>query len=371
VGAANPLTENVRRLRVARGLTQQQVADEAGLSRVAYRAIETGETRDPRVGSLLGIARALGVKLQELLAEPPRLETVRFRSNKMGTRKAEVRRQQLVVGVARWLEDFNGLEEMLGASKPYRLGDVARKVRSGRPPDRARRVAVKARKALGLDQVEPVRDICGLLESAGVKVRTVKSDLAGFFGLSVAKKDGGPAIVVNVADGVTVERRIFTAAHELGHLLLHPNAYDIDKVAEDEGEEKEADLFAGHFLVPDEGFDRQWEETAGLRPVDRILHVKRLFRVSYGTILHRLIERGVADKGIWAWFHEQCRRRGVGFGKKEEPFGLEPVDFMEDRLSRMVREALERDAISMSRAAEILGEDLPALRDRVASWELV
>ena len=42
-----------------------------------------------------------------------------------------------------------------------------------------------------------------------------------------------------------------------------------------------------------------------------------------------------------------------------------------DRLSALVRNALESGKISLSRAAEILGLDAAAMRQRVASWELV
>ena len=74
-----PFAANIRRFRASKGLTQEEVARQAGLSRIAFRDIETGKTRDPRVGNLQGIAAALGVGLGELLVEPPRLVTARFR----------------------------------------------------------------------------------------------------------------------------------------------------------------------------------------------------------------------------------------------------------------------------------------------------
>jgi transcriptional regulator with XRE-family HTH domain len=43
-------------------LTQDQVALRAGLSRVSYRAIETGATA-PRASTLVNIARALGMEM--------------------------------------------------------------------------------------------------------------------------------------------------------------------------------------------------------------------------------------------------------------------------------------------------------------------
>ena len=56
--------------------------------------------------------------------------------------------------------------------------------------------------------------------------------------------------MVNVRERIPVERRIFSAAHELGHLILHLNAYDVSKEVENEKEETDANLFAAHFLMP-------------------------------------------------------------------------------------------------------------------------
>jgi Zn-dependent peptidase ImmA (M78 family)/DNA-binding XRE family transcriptional regulator len=373
------IPQNIRRVRASRGLSQGDVAAKAGLSRNAYRSIETGQA-EPRVSSLQGIARALDVPLPELLTEPPSLSSVRVRSAKPRTNHAQARRDEVVVRVARWLADFNGIEQLLGEAQPCALDALPARLKKLSGEDRPVKAARMAREALELQPDEPIRDVCGLLESAGVKVWPAVMDPDDFFGLSVAAPrlsspksgDGGPAVVVNVRDDISVERRIFTAAHELGHLLLHPGAYDVDKVNEDEGEEKEADLFASHFLMPNDVFGKEWRDTYGLPFVDRVLHVKRLFRVSYQTVLFRLVELGQADGSkIWMIFKAQWKRRsGKPLGKKDEPMALEEVDFLEDRLSRLVRQALEAEKISLSRAAEILGMDLNAMREMVASWEV-
>lgn len=365
------IPQNIRRVRASRGLSQGNVAEKAGLSRNAYRSIEIGEA-EPRVSSLQGIARALDVPLPELLAEPPRLSSVRFRSGKLRTNKAQARRDEVVVRVARWLADFNGLEKLLGSAQRYALDGLSDRLARQSGPERPIQAAQQGREALGLRPDEPIRDVCGLLESAGVKVWPAAMEPDDFFGLSVAAGDGGPAVVANVRDDISVERRIFTAAHELGHLLLHPGAYDVDKVNEDEGEEKEADLFASRFLMPNEVFRKEWRDTYGLPFVDRVLHVKRLFRVSYQTVLFRLVELGQADAPkIWMIFKAQWKRRsGQPLRKKDEPMELKDVDFLADRLSRLVREALEAEKISLGRGAEILGMDLNAMREMVASWEV-
>ena len=50
-------------------------------------------------------------------------------------------------------------------------------------------------------------------------------------------------------------RRIFTAAHELGHLLLHPSVYRRD--ATELPMRAEVDQFASEFLMSEEAFQGQ------------------------------------------------------------------------------------------------------------------
>src|SRR5262249_20937889 len=150
-------------------------------------------------------------------------------------------REDVLVRIARWLDDYSELEELLDEHQRFDFEHVGKPLAKLKPgPDRAIRAAALARKALGLSDREAIRDVCGLLEDHGLKIYPLDLASVGFFGLSVAGEEGGPAIVVNVWDRITVERWIFTTAHELGHLLLHLGAYDVGRDAEDKNEEKEA-----------------------------------------------------------------------------------------------------------------------------------
>jgi hypothetical protein len=83
--------------------------------------------------------------------------------------------------------------------------------------------------------------------------------------------------------GDTIEilsRRLFTAGHELGHLLLHLHAFDVSEDREDKEQEAEADVFAAKFLMPEELFEKEYRDTWGLGFVERVLTLKRIFRVS-------------------------------------------------------------------------------------------
>ena len=210
---ADVIAPNLRRLRADRGMTQVDLARAAGLSRVGYSNIEAGRSA-PRADNLRAIAGALRVPVSDLVTPVRELRHVRFRSL-----KKLKSRTSILAGVSRTLEDFGELERLLDVPARDPLPGVDD---CGSPVA----AAAAARRAFGLDGIEPVRDICGLLEARGVKVipRSVASD--AFFGLSVGPEDGGPAVVVNTWNRIPVERWIFPAAHELGHLGLPRGAYD-------------------------------------------------------------------------------------------------------------------------------------------------
>ncbi len=390
MSTANPLPANLRRYRTAKGLSQQALAEQAGMSRVGYRDIETGKAA-PRLDSLQRIAEALGRAVPDLLAPIRELTCVRFRAQ-----KRMMTRENLLADVARWLDDYVELEGLVDECVPWSLEEVAKTIRRSRKRGvaRAKYAAEIARQGLGLSgdgHEDLIRDMCGLLDDNGIKVLTAAVASEGFFGLSVGVEDGGPAVLVNVWDRISVERWIFTAAHELGHLLLHPDAYDVSETDELDAEEKEADTFAGYFLMPEVLFQQEWDEARGLGFVDRVFKVKRIFRVSWQTVLYR-VALGLPDAErpkAWPRFYSAYKRRyGTSLTRRSEPEPLDPDDFTgrpadriadeparlvdddfrKDRLSRLVRIAVEQEKISLGRAAEILGIELMAMRDLVNSW---
>jgi len=380
--AGNTISLNLRRLRKAKDYSQERLAEKSGLSRAAYRNIETGKS-EPRVSSLQAIATALEVPIQQLVEPVQALISVRFRSNKRMRS-----REQILVDVGRWLSDFRDIEEVLNDRMDYQLDDIRRRLKARK--NRGEVAAALAREVLGLDAEEPVRDICGLLESGGIKVGEQKVASHDFFGLSVASADGGPAVVVNTWERISVERWIFTAAHELGHLILHLSDYDVNHTDEEKKHEEEANAFAASFLMPDASFRKEWNETYGLAFVDRVLKVKRIFRVSYRTVLNRLAAEYRGPENIWARFQlDYKRRHGRTLLRDDEPVALaqdafrasfpedrsagepdslSPVDFIQDRLSGLVRKAIEQEKISLGRGAEVLALSLQDMRDLTASW---
>lgn len=368
------LAQNLTMLRHERGWSQDEIAQKSGISRVGYANLE-GSRVEPKPETLYALADAFGVQVEDLLQERPRLTRVRFRSS---TQLKS--REQVLVHVGRWLNGYREIEKLLGEVSRDRLP----KRSYGSGIEEAKRAARDIRAHFKIPVDVPIRNIGGLLEERiGIRMLLHSVATEGFFGLSVSREDGGPAVVVNNWDRISVERWIFSAAHELGHLVLHLGAYDVRRHEEEEAQETEANIFAAQFLMPDEQFDKEWDNAKGLPLYDRVMHMKRIFKVSYQTVLMRLRDR-VDD--IWKRFlSEHKNRTGRALPRTEEPQALsrsafcsvlaaeEPQhlvesDLMDTRLKALVRKALDQELISQAKAAEILGLDLMKMRELANMW---
>ena len=351
---------NLARLREDRGLTQAALAMRLGWSRARVGKIERGLVDLP-ADQLDGLADALDTTWDDLYDRVRLLRSVRFRA-----RTRVHGRAQILAEVSRWLDIYRQLEAELNDAVPFAF-EPARKHED--PADAAR----AARRAIGLREREPIANICGLLESGGVKVLLLNKKRDSFFGLSVGEPDGGPAVVVNTWDRIAVERWIFTAAHELGHLVLHTEEYDPVASALPEDAERDADAFAGEFLMPEAAFSRAWMATIGRPLSQRVLATKRVFRVGYRSVLWRLVAGEYADSDVWFRFHDDyTARHDRTLLRNDEPESLEEGEFSWDwkrasepaplsehdcrdaRLSHLLRRAADKELVSVRFVADAL-----------------
>jgi len=360
------LAKNIYRLRKASGLKQDEVAEKAGLSRAAYLAIEKGKT-NARSETLHRIAEAFNVSIRDLFMDVPELKSVRFRMSKITEQKRKAREQQ-IIKIAMWLKDYNFLEKELGKKKENKLAALKEKD----PVKLARRI----REKLGLDANQPIKDIYEVVNAAGIKLHLAEMPMDDFFGVSIGEDDGGPAISVNVSKGISIERQIFTVAHEMAHLIMHRDSFRPEMFNDEPDEEKEADKFAGYFLMPDEEFKKALERCKGMHWVDAILTVKRYFRVSYLTVIRRLLDLEMVDSSIYQKFNTEYKNMyNISLKNHQEPVALREPDsssnniIVEERLHSLVREAVEKDIITISKAAEILNISHHEMNTLANSWK--
>ena len=107
-------------------------------------------------------------------------------------------------------------------------------------------IAYKIRNYFNMPQ-GPVENIVSLIESKGVIVFFINADnMDKFDGLTLFTNNQVPVIWIN--NIMPNDRKRFSLAHELGHLVMHLRSNDISKSENDK--ENEANAFASEFLMP-------------------------------------------------------------------------------------------------------------------------
>lgn len=261
------VAQNLIKLRVAKKFTQEALAEKAGISLLAYRNMESGKS-EPSINSLTKIAEVYQIDIGEFFQKyQSQILKVRFRAlEKKNIRK----REEIIYEVDAWLKKYNKLISDLNLTDEYKYKLKYLETETTNPIQMAK----IAREAFGLQTQETVKDICNLIEfRAGIKILAKQFNSDSFFGLSLEDINQGKVIVVNTWDRISVERRIFSIAHELGHILLHFNSVQNNLTSEDKTEEKEANQFASHFLMPQEDFIKVWNSSANNDLVDRVIRV--------------------------------------------------------------------------------------------------
>lgn len=374
------VAQNLIKLRVTNKYTQEYVAEQSGISLLAYRNIESGKSK-PNLSTLEKIARVYDIDVANLLNETQlQISKIRFRAlEKKNIRK----REDIIYEISLWIEKYNELVKKLelNSNFGYRLANIENTT------DDPIIMARKAREALDLKNDETVMDICNLIEfKAGIKIMAKQFNSDSFFGLSAEDIDGGKVIVVNTWDRISVERRIFSVAHELGHILMHFGNVQNNLITEDSKEEKEANTFAAHFLMPNSDFISAWNKSANCDFVDRVIRVKQIFRVSYQVVLYRLseyIKENNIDFNVWKTFAILYRKKyGVKINwEKEVASNLDENSrelralsnqfYSSGRLAELVKKAVDVNKISQVDAANILNLDEKVISDFQKSWQSI
>lgn len=232
-------------------------------------------------------------------------------------------------------------------------------------------IAEEERKHLGAGEA-PIKNIFELLEQNGIKILFFKSSVKDLYGLSAYEEGKGACIFVNSNKDVTVERRIFTAAHEYAHLIFHRdefNQIECFRYRRGKGRakpraEKIADYFAGHLLVPPITLENAIPNKKNITGND-ILYLKKFFGVSFQAVVRRLKDVGYLSADEERNYYRQLARLGY---REKEPEPMEDVFSRNLRYIALIKNAYENEKITLSKVAELL--DITALqaREKILEW---
>lgn len=347
-----------------RGISLSDLASEVDISQMTLNALMAGES-GITYGQLRKIATYFGQGVLFFLDEAPvdegAVHTPQFRTLASHKPDLSARLKSLIEQVERQRNVYLSLKEDLDGAdlpvfSPPKLKGFKPKV-----------AAEHARAWLRLGDTVPTFDkYRSAIEAKGVLVFrsngyngkwqiAKESPVLGF----ALYDEQCPVVVVKKLESEA--RQTFTLIHELGHLLVHEDSsIDDDKDLHAlSGREREANAFAGFFLVPDERLSqvRDADRPVEVSSYDEWLKpVRRASGASGEVILRRLLDVGRLDESQYQAYRQWRANLPVSSDNRGSRTyrHREPKHLFGDVFVRTVLDALSARHITLARASDYL-----------------
>lgn len=334
-----------------KGFSLQDLANELGnsVTKQALSKYENGLMK-PNAEGLSLLCRILDVRPDYFQRESNiDLGTLEFRKlQKLSIKEKERIEQRTIDALERYCE----LEDLMGLETEFKNPLKGRKIKVAADVNAAAEF-LREEWALGRG---PIKNVIELLEDNGIKVIELESDLA-FNGLSAFANKKHPVIVLNARLKDHLDRKRFTALHELGHLVLEFNSALDNKL-----KESFCHTFASAMLMPAEYFKRQLGENRQRIVLQELVLLKMEFGASIQAILYRAKALDIISESYFKYYMTVLSARKM---KKDEPWKL-PGNEQSNRFMQLLYRALGEEIISTSKAAALANLKVADLRDTLA-----
>jgi Zn-dependent peptidase ImmA (M78 family)/transcriptional regulator with XRE-family HTH domain len=204
-------------------------------------------------------------------------------------------------------------------------------------------IARNIRKAMKITPNEPIKSIFTLFENFGIIV--IEFEITEKFdGVSFITDKGNPVIIINKS--FSNDRKRFTLAHELGHLMMHdfpiPNYRNIEKI-----KENEANRFASEFLMPAEYIKKSLLNLT----LSKLGPLKNYWLTSMSSIIRRAKDLNCINEDKYTYLSIELSRDGKKKNEDGFVFIDEPSLFIE--AYKLHKNELEYSDMDLSNAFSI------------------
>lgn len=335
--------------RIQAGITQEALAEAIGVTKQAISQYELGK-KNPESTTLIAIAsffhKTAGYFMRPLTTN---LEKVDFR--KRASLKGRAL-EAVKATILDRLEPYLELEQLLGIDPGF-TNPLRNLVIEA--VDHAEAAAQKLLVTWKLG-TNPIPNIIEMLEERSIKVITVGVDIQ-FDGLSTMVNDSIPVIVVN--EKMDALRKRFTVMHELGHLVLN-----FPEDAEEAFREKACNRFAGAMLLPAGVLEAEIGLNRTRMALSELIPIKEYYGISLAAMVYRGKDLGVFSDTLVKRFW-RMRNQIPGLKMEEaEKFGHYPGEERSYRFEQLLARALTMELVSYSKAAQMAGVNIEALREK-------
>ncbi len=208
-------------------------------------------------------------------------------------------------------------------------------------------LAESVRQSWGIPENQPISNIIDEMERHGIIVTDVFTDSAKIDAYSqVVQIEKKPmAIVILGTDKENAFRRNFSAAHELGHILLDDyfNVNDLTKLEYKEMEDT-MHRFAGALLIPREAYTNDLMTTSKV-DLNLYIQLKRKYHVSAAALIVRAKNLDIITQNQYQYLMKQLSQKGY---RTAEPFDKETPLIKPRYIKQAMKMIIEEDGVTSS-----------------------
>jgi Zn-dependent peptidase ImmA (M78 family)/DNA-binding XRE family transcriptional regulator len=339
----------IKSARMLAGLSLRElsVAVNGIVSHNAISKYEKGEMMPDGI-VLIALSKALDVKTDYLLRpQTVKISNIEFRKkSSLTVKKTNAIKENIKDNIERYIE----LETFLNLENTFKnpIKDIA--IQNTDDVENAV-VSLLHKWDLGINALPNVIEI---LEDNDIKVVEIDAD-EKFDGLSGWANQHIPVIVLN--GNFTVERKRFTALHELGHLVL---SFYTQSIGHKE-EEKLCNHFAGAMMLPKETLFNDLGQKRSSISINELIYIKESYGISIQAVMARAKDLNIISNDHYIRFRikvnqNQNLKKEIGYGEYK---GTE----RSSRFKQLLYRATAEEIISMSKAASLSNVKLAQFRD--------
>jgi len=331
--------ERLLQARLCRGITQTALAAVIGRSSGTVSKWERGD-QSPEPEALERLASSLGIPASWFLRKIPNYgeQVCFFRSTASVTKEAQstsdIRLKwlnELSITLQHWIDWPSVNVPCLDNTDHRNISDAE-----------IEQAALDIRKEWNLG-LGPISDVVLALENAGVICLREELGFTKMDGTSRWFDTDNRPYVFLAADKANGVRSRFDTAHELGHIALHREVNNLEFRKRYPELERQANLFAGAFLLPGESFAAEI-----MRPsLDTFITLKPRWKTSVAAMIMRCKQLDIIDNEYATRLWKNYSARGWRKGEPiDEQIGFEPTRLLPRAINLLISEGgLTKDAV--------------------------
>lgn len=297
--------------RLMMGLSMEQLSEKTSrtVTKQSISKYEKGQMK-PKKGTLNALSAALDISPQYFSGTNMKINTPMLRNAFKKELPSEEDMKRIESQLAFWSEQYIEAEKKAKMEIQF-VNPISDRLIA--TIDDACRAADDLRLAWNCGD-GPIPSVLRLMERKGIKVLDKHLPL-GVLGMSTWADNRYPLVIIDMANEKhTVERLRFTAAHELGHIMLN-----IPEEIEGQEKEKLCEQFAGYFLLPKStlieelGSDKRQSVT-----IEELIDLHEVYGVSIAALVHELWDFRIISREQYDWWYDERikkTRKEVGWGQ--------------------------------------------------------